>query len=96
MELLQAVTRLMKIISFLQDFLMTLLDEVHVELLLKGNISAEEAKALTDIICKIICKTRLPVDKRPQQQIAHIPGGDCILLRQASFYLGLMHEFCDP
>lgn len=66
---------------------MTLLDEAHVELLLKGNISAEEAKALTDIISKIICKTRLPIDERPQQQIAHIPGGNSILLRHASSHL---------
>ncbi len=67
----------------LQAFLTSLLEEVHAELLLKGNISASEARALTDVISKVICKRRLPISERPQQQIARIPRGQSFLLRQA-------------
>ena len=58
---------------------------MHVELLLEGNTSAQEASDLARLVIEILPMNALPLSKRPKQQIAEIPEDQSYLLRHSPF-----------
>lgn len=65
----------------MQEMLAGLIEDVHIELLLEGNISAEEACELAHGLSQELPGMRLPISMRLQEQVALIPKGHSIILR---------------
>lgn len=65
----------------MQDYLAQLLKEVHIELLLEGNVTLQQASDLARQVAKRLPSKPLPISERPKQQIAEIPEDKCYLLR---------------
>lgn len=65
----------------LQAHLERLLARVHVEALMQGNLSAEEAVALAGAVRKTLPGEPLLADERAVEEVAALPDGSSSLLR---------------
>ena len=65
----------------LQAFLVQLLEVLHVEVLLEGKHSTDEARNLADLAVKALGSRPLPISGRPIQDMAELPEGCSYLLR---------------
>jgi len=65
----------------LQSFMGELLGLVHVEALIEGNVTSEEAATLASSVLELLPGDRLSIAERPKDSIAHIPAGSSYLFR---------------
>ncbi len=66
-----------------QAHLQRLLARVHVEALLFGNLTAEDAAALADGVCAALPGEPMPAAERPLEEVAALPEGSSLLVRRA-------------
>ncbi len=56
---------------------------MHVEALLFGNLTAEDATALADAVCAALPGEPMPAAERPLEEVAALPEGSSLLVRRA-------------
>ncbi|KAL4440115.1 hypothetical protein ABPG75_003116 [Micractinium tetrahymenae] len=65
-----------------QSFLPTMLSELHIEALLHGNITAQEAEALAQQLHSALGGSQLAADARPPERCVQLPKG-CNMLHRS-------------
>lgn len=67
----------------LQEMLAALLESLHIEILLEGNISANQAFAMAKQVTEELPGKRLLISQRLQQLTTRLPAGGSYLLRSS-------------